>query len=131
MTTHEAYKALEEELQDPHQYKIMVERLVNLGTTNQVGRTISKLFQHTLCPQVFKLYSFDGKKRNGVEKIKFKKTKLSKAMREPMLKQEGQATHKTDDESVKKAIADHLIKKANQLNEALEKQEREEANNEL
>ena len=72
------------------------------------------------------MYSFDGKKRNGVEKIKFKKMKLSKAMQEAMLKQEGQVTHKTDDESVKKAIADHL-KKANQLIEALEKQEREEA----
>ena len=38
-----------------------------------------------------------------------------------MLKQKGQASHKTDEESVKKAIGDHL-KKANQLIEALDNQ---------
>ena len=46
-------------------------------------------------------------------------------MRAAMEKQKGQAAHKTDDESVKHAVGDHL-KKANRLIEHLKKREKEE-----
>ena len=56
-------------------------RLKHLGIKSSVGRTLSNYFAATIAPEVYKLYSVEGKARDGKAKRKFNETKLFEAMK--------------------------------------------------